>query len=148
MGITWGIFVTAARVYTDLLWFAEVDQIAAFWTTLRWKFLADATVGLGTACFVLLSFAAVERAVARADDADAVSPVWRNRRLIYPAVAVACGALALESRPDDLWRTLLLWTHRSDFGTQDPLFHRDIGFFVFSLPLYQEVAAGCSRRSC
>ena len=40
---------------------------------------------------------------------------------------------------------LLLWTHRSDFGTQDPLFHRDVGFFVFSLPLYREVAQLAAR---
>ena len=34
----------------------------------------------------------------------------------------------------------LLWLHRRDFGVVDPLFHRDVGFFVFSLPLYQRVA--------
>ena len=48
--------------------------------------------------------------------------------------------LALELRPDDAWRMLLLWAHRSDFGVTDPLLHRDVGYYVFSLPLYLEVA--------
>ena len=38
------------------------------------------------------------------------------------------------------WQQVILWLHRSDFGVVDPLFHRDVGFFVFSLPLYQKVA--------
>ena len=42
-----------------------------------------------------------------------------------------------EWRADGAWRLLALWTGRSDFGVDDPLFHRDVGFFVFSLPLYE-----------
>ena len=43
-------------------------------------------------------------------------------------------------RADGAWQLLALWAGRSDFGVDDPLFHRDVGFFVFSLPLYQQVA--------
>ena len=39
-----------------------------------------------------------------------------------------------------VWPLLALWSARGDFGTHDPLFHRDVGFFVFSLPLYQQVS--------
>ena len=28
----------------------------------------------------------------------------------------------------------LLWRHRQAFGTSDPYFHKDIGFYVFDLP--------------
>ena len=37
------------------------------------------------------------------------------------------------------WQEIVLWLHRSDFGVTDPLFHRDVSFFVFSLPLYQKI---------
>jgi hypothetical protein len=33
--------------------------------------------------------------------------------------------------------------HRQDFGVTDPLFHKDVGFFVFSLPLYSRSRSGC-----
>ena len=32
------------------------------------------------------------------------------------------------------WRTFLLWQHRQSFGKADPYFHKDIGFYFFSLP--------------
>ena len=32
------------------------------------------------------------------------------------------------------WQAFLLWVHGQSFGIEDPLRHRDVGFFVFSLP--------------
>jgi uncharacterized protein len=142
VGAVIGVLVLAARVYTELLWFDEVGQVDVFWTTLTWKVLTAGVVGLGTATFLLLNLAAVERAMSRvpAPDGTVAAQLWKNRRLLKPAVAVGCGALALDLRPDDSWQLLLVWTHRSRFGVDDPLFHRDVGFFVFSLPLYRQVA--------
>ena len=144
VGAVVGVLALAARLYTDVLWFNEIDQVEVYWTTLTWQILDAAVVGLGTACFVLLNLAAVERAMSRvaapADDGSVASQLWRNRRLLKPMVAVACGALALALRSGGTWQLLVLWTKRNSFGVEDPLFHRDVGFFVFSLPLYLEIA--------
>ncbi len=35
------------------------------------------------------------------------------------------------------WETYLLWLHGGAFGVVDPLFGRDVGFFVFQLPAYR-----------
>jgi uncharacterized membrane protein (UPF0182 family) len=143
VGIVVGVVALAARIYTDALWYAEIDQVDVFWKTLTWKVLATAVVGLGTACFLLLNLGAVERAMARVappdDDGGLAAQLWRNRRLLKPGLAVSCGVVALELRPRDSWQLLLVWTQRSGFGVEDPLFHRDAGFFVFSLPLYEEI---------
>jgi uncharacterized membrane protein (UPF0182 family) len=144
VGAVTGVVLLSARIYTDVLWFNEVDQVDVYWTTLTWKVLDAAGIGLGTACFVLVNLAAVERAMARvpaaADDGSVIAQLWSNRALLRPLVALACGALAVVLRAGDAWQVLLLWTKRSDFGVADPLFHRDAGFFVFSLPLYLELA--------
>jgi uncharacterized protein len=143
VGFVVGALLLAARLYTDLLWYKEIDQVDVYWTTLRWKVMTAATVGLGTAFFVLLNLRAVERAMSRVpapDDGSLAAQLWRNRRLLKPAAAVACGWLALEARSAGTWQLLLVWTHRTDFGVKDPLFHRDAGFFVFSMPLYLQVA--------
>jgi uncharacterized membrane protein (UPF0182 family) len=144
VGAVVGTVALAARLYTDALWYAEIDQVDVFWTTLTWRVLTPAVVGLGTASFLLLHLSAVERAMSRvagpADDGSVAAQLWRNRRLLKPLVAVGCGVLALELRPRDTWQLLLVWTQRSGFGVEDPLFHRDAGFFVFSLPLYDEIA--------
>ena len=125
-----GAIALAAHVYTDALWFREVGREDVFWATLRWKILGRGIPAFGTACFLLANFAAVERAMA------AHAPRRPARLLAYPAAAVAAGVISGE-RAEGVWRLLALWAGRSDFGAVDPLFGRDVGFFVFSLPLYQ-----------
>jgi uncharacterized protein len=125
-----GAVALAAHVYTDALWFKEVGHEDVFWATLRWKVLGRGIAGFGTACFLLANFAAVERAMA------AHAPQRPARVVAYAAAAVAAGVISSE-RAEGAWRLLALWAGRSDFGVDDPLFGRDVSFFVFSLPLYE-----------
>jgi uncharacterized membrane protein (UPF0182 family) len=138
LGALAGLLWLGAGIYTDLLWFHEIGQDQVYWTTLGWKLLPPAVAGLGTACFVLANLALVERWTREAPGParPALAKVWRYRRLLQPVVAAGCGLIAIQTLPDDAWRLLLLWANRSDFGTEDPVFHRDAGFFVFSLPLH------------
>ena len=129
-----GAVALAAHAYTELLWFRELGHEEAFWTTLKWKVLGHGVPGFGTACFLLANFTAVERAMA------AHAPARPARRLAYPLVAVAAGVISGQWRAEGGWRLLALWSGRTDFGVADPLFHRDVGFFVFSLPFYEWVS--------
>ena len=124
----------AAHVYTDLLWFQETGHEAAFWTTLKWQFLGRGLPGFGTACFLLANFSAVERVM------QAHEPLRPLRRLAYPVAAAAGGAISGVLRADENWQLLALWAGRTDFGVTDPLFGRDVGFFVFSLPFYERAS--------
>ena len=114
-----GIATLAARVYTDAAWFGEVQQPAVYWSGLAWRVLPLAFAGLGTACFVLVN---LKRATAH-----------RPARL---AAALATGLIVHKPH----WEQLALWAHRTDFGATDPIFHRDAGFYVFTLPLYEQTA--------
>ncbi len=55
------------------------------------------------------------------------------RRVLLIGVSVVFGIFAGISGSGK-WRTFLLWDNRSSFGKADPYFHKDIGFYVFSLP--------------
>src|SRR5262249_59604403 len=35
------------------------------------------------------------------------------------------------------WDTILKWLYGAPFGRSDPLFGHDLGFYVFSLPVYE-----------
>jgi hypothetical protein len=131
LGVLGAVVAGLAGVYTDVLWFRELGHEPVLWTTLKWKVLAHGLPGFGTAAFVLANLTAAERRLAS-------DVPWR--RLLYAPAAVAAGLIAAEWRSPGAWKLLALWSGRVDFGTRDPLFHRDIGFFVFSLPLYQQVA--------
>jgi uncharacterized membrane protein (UPF0182 family) len=129
-----GAVALAARIFTDALWFQEVGREDVFWATLKWKLLARGLPGFGTAFLLLANFVAVERAMA------AHAPRRPARLLAYPVAAVAAGVISGQWRADGAWQVLALWAGRSDFGVDDPLFGRDIGFFVFSLPLFEWVS--------
>ena len=69
----------------------------------------------------------------------APSPV--SRRFV-PAAVAGCVLIAAmigwSARGN--WQAFLLWVHQQPFGVEDPLHHRDIGFFVFSLPFLQKLS--------
>jgi uncharacterized membrane protein (UPF0182 family) len=127
----------AAHAYTDLLVFTELGGEDVFWTTLRWKLLAYGAAGAGTAAIVLANLLVAERL----SHGAAARVTREQRRLAYPIVAIAAGIISAQWHAPGTWSRLALWSGRTDFGVTDPLFHRDAGFYVFSLPLYQHVAA-------
>ncbi len=55
------------------------------------------------------------------------------RRLLLLGVSVVFGIFAGVSATGK-WRIFLLWNNREDFGKADPYFHKDLSFYIFSLP--------------
>ena len=134
------VAAAAAHAYTDVLWFAELGSEDVYWTTLRWKLVAYGVAGVGTAGIVLANLLIAERITGARGAARAKLP-RAQRQIAYPVVAIAAGIVSAKWQAPGAWSQLALWSGRSDFGVTDPLFHRDAGFFVFSLPLYQHVVA-------
>jgi uncharacterized protein len=144
LGLAAGFSRVYAHLQIDQLWFEELGQERVFWTVLASRWLAAGLAGLATTMFLLGNFWIVERVAPR--------PVRLPRRQAatarlryavlsaYLAVSAGAGLLVARSVVVTDWQQLLLWFHRRDFGIVDPIFHRDVGFFVFSLPLYQKVA--------
>jgi uncharacterized protein len=128
-----------AHFQTEWLWFHELGQEHVFWTLVAGRWLPGSIAGLGTAGFLLGNVWIAERTA----PADADPPDARVRRVslcVQLAVCAAAGLLVGRTVVLGDWQHILLWLHRSSFGVTDPLFHKDVGFFVFSLPLYERVA--------
>src|SRR6185436_14399640 len=131
-----------ARLQTDLLWFHELGQDRVFWTLEAARWLAGGLAGLGTAAFLLANVWIVERVAPAARGGGGPSPRVR-RAILWAQLAFATvgGVLVGRRVAGAGWQEVLLWLHRGDVGVKDPVFHRDIGFFLFSLPLYRHAAA-------
>ncbi len=52
---------------------------------------------------------------------------------IYAFFALVAGAIAGLSATGE-WQSYLLFAHRQPFHQQDPLFHKDLSFYIFTLP--------------
>jgi uncharacterized protein len=128
---------SVAHVYVDWLWFSELGQRQLFWTMAGSRWLMATLAGVGTTVLLLANVWIAERNAPR--DPSRV----RVRQLLLPAylaVAGGAGVLVGQTVAATEWQRVVLWLHRRDFGVVDPLFQRDVGFFVFSLPLYERVA--------
>ncbi|HMB35747.1 MAG TPA: UPF0182 family protein [Methylomirabilota bacterium] len=139
----------AVPLYTDWLWYVEVGFTQVFTTVLSlrgWLFL-----GAGGAVFIfvygnlwLAARTAAPDVLWELDDQlglpgrAVLEPLIR--KLLLPVIAVI-GILS-GLRASASWDMVLGYINRSAFGATDPLFGRDIAFFVFELPLWRFLYSG------
>jgi len=142
---------TLARWYTDWLWFGEVGYRRVFWVPLLSRIGVTLVVGGLLFLLLFLNVLPLLRRLGRPPQVIdlEVGPRGRlTRRLgrrfdAARVAAVVIGVLALlvgvaESRR---WTMFQQFVHAVPFGTVDPLFSKDVGFFMFRLPVYQWAAS-------
>lgn len=133
-----------ATFYTDILWFDSVGFSDVFWTLLATRL----GLGLGAGALMTLLLAGNLLLARR------LAPVYRipssneevierYREAVEPysrwvllTIAVLIGVLTGASMVGE-WQTFLLALNAQPFGLEDPHFGRDVGFFVFRLPLWR-----------
>ncbi|HVE76994.1 MAG TPA: UPF0182 family protein, partial [Actinomycetota bacterium] len=136
---------TIVGFYTDLLWYQEVELSQVFWTILVARILPAAVFASAFFVFALLNLTIVGRIRPVYSRDDQVDPFDRVRLQILPVLrklaligsAVLATMFGLGVMPE--WRTFTLFRNAVSFGTEDPLFNKDIGYYVFKLPTYQYV---------
>jgi hypothetical protein len=149
--IKWGVVIVAiialfaiatlARsIYTDWLWFGELGFRSVFIkviTTRVLMFLAGA-VGFGIISGVSLYFA---HKVSQGPEEIPLPSQIRDvlRRLIFWGTVVGAVVLSIIFGvvAASQWEIFLRFSSASDFGILDPLYSRDVAFYVFDMPMYE-----------
>ncbi|SNS45979.1 hypothetical protein SAMN05216252_10664 [Actinacidiphila glaucinigra] len=137
-------FVMFAGFWTDWLWYRSVDYSSVFTTTLWTKIGLFFVFGLLMAAAVGVNVYLAHRL---RPPLSAMSmeqqSLDRYRMGIAPykkwvllTVCALVGLIAGASASSQ-WRTWLLWTNSTPFGTKDPQFHVDISFYAFDLPWFR-----------
>ncbi len=130
-----------ASIYTDRLWYGSVGYSGVYdtmlWTRVGLFFGFGLVMAGSVAANMVIAYRA--RPFSRPDSPeqtgldryrDAVAPIRVLLLISVAAVIGLFGGVAANGK----WRTFLLWTNRQPFGTDDPYFHKDVGFYVFTLP--------------
>ncbi len=145
-GVVVALVAPAIPLYTDWLWFQEVGYTQVFLSILSLRGYLVAGVGLAVlvVLYANLAFAA------RSAPPDVL---WEledqlglpSRVVIEPLIRrLLPGVLLVIALFSGLgagssWATILAYVNQVPFETTDPLFGRDLAFFVFSLPLWRLV---------
>ena len=138
------------RMYTDYLWFThDVGYPQVFGRILGTKFLLFLTVSVGFFVYALINLMVANRVVGAVEE-----PAFalRGGRIVRITRAVRVGtfwllvlgvlvfSLFVGLTAVGAWNDYLLYRNAQPFGIKDPLFGRDIGFYVFQLPFLSFVS--------
>jgi uncharacterized membrane protein (UPF0182 family) len=139
-----GVVGQVVPLYTDWLWFHEVGFPQVFTTILTLR--GWLVIGLGLAVF---GFLFINLSVAaRTAPPDVIWELEDQlglpgraileplvRRLLLPVISVI--AFFSGVRASAAWGTVIEFVNATPFGAVDPLFGRDLGFYIFELPFWR-----------
>jgi uncharacterized membrane protein (UPF0182 family) len=127
------VLLICLRIYTEVLWYVELGQVHRYWVVFEIRvvlFLVG--FGISTLFFGLNSLIArsglPREAVRRLAGAHQVY-------MLYGLVV----SIFLGNMCSRWWETVLLYFNRVQFGVQDPVFGKDLSFFVFGLPFFSQI---------
>jgi uncharacterized membrane protein (UPF0182 family) len=132
----------ALGLVTDWLWFADLGFLGVYRTRLFMQ-IGLFAVGAVVSTVLILGSAMLANRLSRQAVGQLEFPGSEQTRAMEPVflpvviggslllALMSAGALAAQ------WGEVLRYLYATPFDATDPLFGRDIGFFVFSLPLYR-----------
>ncbi|OGD94875.1 hypothetical protein A3A48_00900 [Candidatus Curtissbacteria bacterium RIFCSPLOWO2_01_FULL_37_9] len=135
-------FSTIVAFVTDWWWFTEVGYTDIFIKSLGAKVVLGLTVSIIASIFLLINYlVAVSSKIpwlATIPESLVGQPISLDNRAVKKLGIVVCliislffGLIAASS-----WQDALKFINSSSFGVADPVFGRDIAFYIFSLPVF------------
>ena len=117
--------------YTEWLWFSNLGYSDVYATMLRSKVLLFFSAAI---IFCILSLGNFVIATRLAPKTESHFRPWAIVIIGVVLVSLIFGLAAQGN-----WQVVLRFLHGQPFGIDDPVFHREIGFYVFSLPFLRLV---------
>jgi uncharacterized membrane protein (UPF0182 family) len=135
---------TFAVFYTDALWFSSVSLHSVWLKLFEVKFELMVVFSAIFAVLLLASLLIAERLAPKGPSLDAEDEfVKRYREVIGPyarwlrGIVVVVLSLIIGSQAIGQWQNWLLFENSTPFDATDPQFHRNVAYFVFTLPFEQ-----------
>ncbi|MCK8817300.1 UPF0182 family protein [Natroniella sulfidigena] len=143
--------------YTDWLWFESLELASVFWTIFGTRlglrlgllilFTAITFVNLSFTKDKILSFINnLKKKMQKKEDVIELNPIssnnWLNLinsnriSLVYLVVSLLIGFL-FSGVGTTSWQLVLKFINRTPFEIVDPIFSKDLSFYIFQLPVYE-----------
>ncbi len=137
----------AVGLYTDALWYGAVGYAGVFWRRIGANLVVQLLGTILAGSIVLANLALVIRRLGtvqlrrRYGNLEIAEQVPRRHLvLLVTVIAILAGWwLAAMQFGGDAGIAALAWLRHPAWGARDPVFGRDIGFFVFTLPLLRRL---------
>ncbi len=130
--------------YVDWLWYKSVGSTSVFWVTLLTGPLTKVVVGLIIFAFLVLNFWLALRAFNRTQvqvvDEASLWPEISKSAVILPGLGIAAVlSFVLASGLSLDWTVIQQFLNQTTVGVADPIFHKDLGYYLFAFPFFQRL---------
>ncbi|HET9581313.1 MAG TPA: UPF0182 family protein [Gemmatimonadota bacterium] len=132
---------SAVGLAVDALWFDELGYGEVFSTALTARLAVRAVAGLFMLAFFFVnlrlaagSFGSIRRRISNIEIHEEIPGRYLN---LMALAGAAFLSLLFSAAIGGSWLDILMWWHRESFGLVDPLNGRDVGFYVFELPVHR-----------
>jgi len=132
-------------IYVQSLWFGSLGYASVYWYTFGLQTTLFTIFALSTLIILRAAFRLLERAFATATLEPRVISVSNQPLYLSPArivrplawvVALFFGLISGWGMSEQ-WQTFVRYLHQPATNISDPIFHRPLGFYLFTLPIYQ-----------
>jgi uncharacterized membrane protein (UPF0182 family) len=137
----------------DWAWFSAVGYPGVFWTVVGARATVFSAAFAGSAAFLVLNGSLASRFSGRARRVQAPAFDWQSvrgytlpdllrlmpRHARWPLLVTAAGgilAILIAAVEVSNWDVFLRFFYHVPYGRNDPVYGKDIGFYLFSLPAY------------
>ncbi|HDP69562.1 MAG TPA: UPF0182 family protein [Actinobacteria bacterium] len=132
-------------IYTDFLWFSELNFSSVYLKILITKLLLFFIPGAIFFAFVYLNVFLASRLAPKytleSENQIVVLSPPIARKLFTPIfIGISLFfSFIMASAAKDFWLNALRYLNKVSFASKDPIFGRDISFYVFTLPLFRQI---------
>jgi len=136
-------------IYLSALWFQSLGYSSVYWYIFKLKAALFVGAAVGTAALLSVTFwlfqrlfgsnAFEQRTIILNNQPFQLSPAKIIRPLGWLLSAFFALAYGLTIKDD--WQQVALFTHQPVTGSPDPVFGKPLGFYLFSLPLYESISS-------
>ncbi|MEM6252317.1 MAG: UPF0182 family protein [Cyanobacteria bacterium P01_D01_bin.156] len=129
------------HLITEIWWFESVGFADVLWTRLRWQAAIALAAFLIWWLVLFINYAIAQRLTRDRPLQVVQNPQWdpylpgliRYTSFIFITLLAFTAAI----NGVETWETVIKFLNPVDFNTQDPLYGRDISFYIFQLPLFE-----------
>lgn len=129
-------------IYTNYLWFQSLDLESVYVTRITAQIYTFLAFGAVFAVFLtgnVIAARLLRKTPAVTPVETAVPQVPAQVGRILWGLAIAVQVLIMASTATGFWEALLKFNNATSFGVADPILNRDVSFYVFQWPVYQDV---------
>lgn len=133
--------------YADWLWFRNLTYASVFDTMILTQIIAFLSFFIIFAFFagIHLRLAYQRGGLSRQnsflpedDPRQLILPLYRGKAIVwFWGVVILFFAIIMGTSASSHWSQFLQFFHSTTFGIKEPIFGKDVGFYIFKLPTYQ-----------